>query len=116
MMRFLADENLDNRILRGLLRRNPDLDVVRVQDLDISGANDDDVLAWATGEQRVLLTHDQRTVPLYAYRRMERGESIAGVIVIPDSLAVGEAIDDLLLIIDVTSDTEWVNQVLRLPL
>lgn len=47
---------------------------------------------------------------------MERGESVAGVIIIPDSIAVGEVIDDLLLIIDVTSDAEWVNQMQRLPL
>jgi hypothetical protein len=45
MIRFVADENLDNRILRGLLRRQPDLDVVRVQDLEIAGATDDTVLA-----------------------------------------------------------------------
>ena len=32
-MKFLADENLDNNILRGLLRRKPDLDIVRVQDV-----------------------------------------------------------------------------------
>ena len=32
-MKFLADENLDNNILRGLLRRQPDLDIVRVQDV-----------------------------------------------------------------------------------
>jgi len=27
MIRLLADENLDNTIIRGLLRRNPDIDI-----------------------------------------------------------------------------------------
>jgi hypothetical protein len=36
-MKFLADENFDNRIVRGLLRRQPDLDIIRVQDLEIAG-------------------------------------------------------------------------------
>lgn len=31
-MRFLADENFNNNILRGLLRRKADLDIIRVQD------------------------------------------------------------------------------------
>ena len=40
-MKFLADENFDNRIVRGLLRRLPDLDIVRVQDLEIAGADEE---------------------------------------------------------------------------
>ena len=42
MLRVLIDENLDNRILRGLLRLLPELDAVRVQDkeVDLLGAED----------------------------------------------------------------------------
>ena len=40
MIRLLADENLDNTIIRGLLRRNPDIDIVRVQDIGLSGEDD----------------------------------------------------------------------------
>jgi hypothetical protein len=29
---FAADENFNNNIIRGLLRRKPDLDILRVQD------------------------------------------------------------------------------------
>jgi hypothetical protein len=34
MLRLLADENLNQRILRGLKLRLPDLDHVRAQDVD----------------------------------------------------------------------------------
>jgi len=44
MIKLLADENLDNTIIRGLLRRNPDIDIVRVQDIDLSGKDDPIVL------------------------------------------------------------------------
>ena len=47
MMRFLADEDFDNRILRGLMRRSLDIDIVRIQDTHLSGADDPTVLAWA---------------------------------------------------------------------
>jgi len=30
MLQFAADENFNNDIVRGLLRRKPDLDIVRV--------------------------------------------------------------------------------------
>ena len=114
-MRFVADENFDNRILRGLLLRKPDLDIVRVQDLEIAGTDDDSVLAWADRAERVLLTHDQRTVPQYAYERLQRGETVAGVIVVKDTLSLGSVIEDILLIAEATSADEWVNQVQRLP-
>ena len=63
-MKFLADENFDNRIVRGMIRRQPDLDILRVQDLEIAGADDPTVLGWAAQAGRILLTHDERTVPL----------------------------------------------------
>ena len=62
-MKFLADENFDYRIVRGLLRRRPEFDIVRVQDLEIAGADDPTVLGWAARAGRTLLTHDERTVP-----------------------------------------------------
>jgi hypothetical protein len=40
MLTFLADENFHRAIVRGLLRRKPDLDIVRVQDVGLSGVDD----------------------------------------------------------------------------
>jgi len=37
MLRLLVDENLNNNIFRALLRQKPDLDIVRVQDVNLSG-------------------------------------------------------------------------------
>ena len=62
MLRLLADENFNNNILRGLLRRNPAIDIARVQDVGLSGADDPVVLEWAAREDRVLLSHDVATV------------------------------------------------------
>jgi hypothetical protein len=55
MLRLVADENFNNNIVRGLLRREPDLDIVRVQDVGLSGVDDPTVLEWAAQEGRVLL-------------------------------------------------------------
>jgi hypothetical protein len=33
MLKLLSDENFDNTIVRGLLRRRPDIDRVQVQDV-----------------------------------------------------------------------------------
>ncbi len=76
MIRFAADEDFDNDIVRGLVRRVPAVDVRRVQDMELRGASDPLVLAWAATEQRVLLTHDVTTMCRRAMSRVERGEPI----------------------------------------
>lgn len=74
MLRFLADENFNNDVLRGVLRRNPELDVVRVQDVGLMGVDDPTILEWAANEERVLLTHDVETMTHYAYERVAAGK------------------------------------------
>lgn len=91
-MRFLIDENFDNRILAGLLRRRPKLDAVRVQDAGLIGAEDPVILAWAAAEGRVLLTHDIATIPPFAYERVLAGDAMPGVIEVPFQMPVGDAI------------------------
>ena len=54
MTLFLADEDFNNDIVRGLQRRFADLDLVRVQDIGLRGADDETVLARAASERRVL--------------------------------------------------------------
>ncbi|MBP1468875.1 DUF5615 family PIN-like protein [Candidatus Chloroploca sp. M-50] len=55
MLCLAADEHFNTNIVRGLLRRAPSLDIVRVQDAGLSGGDDPPVLAWAAQEGRGLL-------------------------------------------------------------
>jgi predicted nuclease of predicted toxin-antitoxin system len=70
MLLLVSDENFNNDIVRGLLRRNPVLDIVRVQDVGLRGADDPDILEWAANENRVVLTHDAATMAGFAYDRV----------------------------------------------
>src|SRR3990172_5124193 len=57
MLRLAADENFNGDIVRGILRRNPKLDIVRVQDVGLSGADDPSVLQWAADQGRIVVAH-----------------------------------------------------------
>ncbi len=114
-MRFLADENFDNHIVRGLLRENPDIDLIRVQDTEVWQADDPAVLAWAAGAGRILLTHDIRTMPDYAYERVEAALPMPGVIVIRRQVSIGRAVAELLIVAGASNVDEWANQVNYLP-
>ena len=72
-MRFLTDENFNGAILRGLMRRLPTLDVIRVQDVGLRNTDDPIILEWAANEGRILLTHDVATITMYAYERVNQG-------------------------------------------
>ncbi|MHC5777646.1 DUF5615 family PIN-like protein [Nostoc sp.] len=71
MLRFLADENLNNQIVRGVLRRNSNIDIVRVQDVGLTEIDDATVLEWAAQNGRVVLTHDVATMTNFAYKRLQ---------------------------------------------
>ena len=116
MLRLAVDENFNNDIVRGLLRRRPDLDIVRVQDVSLSGADDPTVLEWAAQEGRVLLTHDVTTITRYAYERVQAGKTMPGVFEVSRRVPIGVAIEDILLIAECSLEGEWEGQVRYLPL
>lgn len=115
-IRFLTDENLNNHIVRGLFLRLPLLDLVRVQDVGLTGADDPVVLAWAAKEERILLTHDVSTITRYAYERIQAGYLMPGVIEIGRDVPIGLAIEDLVLIVECSAPDDWTSQVHYLPL
>jgi predicted nuclease of predicted toxin-antitoxin system len=115
-MKFIADENFEGAIFRGLLRRMPDLDIERVQDVGLLSASDADILEWAYQHGRIVLTHDQKTMPRFAYKRMAGGNPFNGMIVMRHTISVGKAIEDILLITTCSTMSEWVNQIQLLPL
>jgi len=116
MLRLLADENFDNDILRGLLRGNPHLNVVRVQDVRLSGADDPIILEWAANENRILLTHDVTTITNFAYERIRVGKYIPGIFEVNLNVPIKVVIEDVLLLAEGSLEGEWENQVVYLPL
>ena len=116
MLPLLADENFNNDIVRGVTRRNPEVDVVRVQDVGLSGADDPAVLAWAARAGRVVLTHDVATMTRFAFDRVEAGEAMPGLIEVGRAVATRQAIDDIVLLAECSQAGEWEGQVLYLPL
>jgi hypothetical protein len=116
MIPLAADENFNNDIVRGVLRRNPNANIVRIQDVGLSGADDKTVLAWAAAQGRPLLTHDVSTMTKYAYERVRAQQPMPGVFEVPRSAPIGRVIEDLLLIAEYSTPDEWNNQIRYLPL
>ena len=110
-MRLAADENFQFQIVRGLRRWSPWLDVVRVQDAGLTGADDPGGSDLAAREGEVLLTHDIATISPPAYEK-SGGAAHAGVFKIHPSLPIAQVIEDLLLLIEASEEGEWEGKIL----
>jgi hypothetical protein len=116
MLRLATDEDFNNRILRGLLRRRPESDIVRVQDAGLGGRGDAEVLEWAAREGRVLLTHDVTTMKRYVDERVAAGLPMPGLFEVSQQIPIASAIEDILLLVECSLEGEWEGQVRFLPL
>jgi Domain of unknown function (DUF5615) len=116
-MKSLADENFDNNILRGMIRRLPEFDVVRAQDIvEIAGSEDPAVIAWATANRRILLTHDASTMIPALREQLEQFGSCSPILFVPDSLPVSLVIEEILLLDECSVEADWKGGVCYIPL
>jgi hypothetical protein len=116
MIRVLFDEDFDGPIQHGLRRQRPDLDMTRCQDVGLSGLEDPEVLAFAADEQRVVISHDARTMPLFALERVESALQMPGVYIVPRRLSRRDVIEELLILIEDSVPEDWDSVVAFLPI
>lgn len=116
MLWLLTDQNFNGRVLRGLRRRVRNLDLVRAFDAGLARREDADLLEWAAKENRIVVSHDVNTMPAFAYDRIRDGQSMPGVFIIPNSMAIGQAIDELEFAVEAMSAEECRDQVIYFPL
>ena len=108
---FRADNDLNRDIIRGLLRRRPEIDFIHS---DLHRLSDREVLELAAREGRLLVTHDVSTIPpLFASLRTQLESP--GVILIPQTFALNSAIERLLDLWQLTTQEDWRNRLCYLP-
>jgi hypothetical protein len=115
MLRFQADADLNQIIVRAVCRREPSMDFQTAQVAGLSGVADPEVLARAAEEGRVLVTHDFQTMPEH-FAEFIMTQQSAGVLLIPQHLPIASAVEDLLLIWATMEAEEWINLIWYLPL
>jgi hypothetical protein len=114
--RFLADHDLNERIIDGVLRREPALEFARARDVGVSDRPDPEVLAFAAQNGFLIVSHDVNTMSGHAYARLATGEIMPGLLMVQQPQPIGPVIDSLILIWSVSEAEEWQDQVRFLPL
>ncbi len=114
-IRFLADANFNQRIVSGLLLREPEIDLALPQGVIPDKMSDLEVLELGADFGRIIVTHDVRTMPRW-FRHFVKDRACPGIILVPEKMPIRDVIEDLLTIWHVSEAEEWVNQMRRLPL
>ncbi|MDX2241122.1 MAG: DUF5615 family PIN-like protein [Leptolyngbyaceae cyanobacterium bins.302] len=112
---FQADADLNQAIITGVLRQEPTIDFQTANVSNLSGLSDLEVLTVAAEANRVLVSHDQRTMPRH-FAEFVVTYTSSGVIIVLQSLPVGEVIENLIKIWKTTDSEEWINRIAYLPL
>lgn len=114
-VRFQADADLNQNIVRAVRRRDPAIDFQTAHDARLYGMDDDVVLAQAAEAGRLLVSHDYRTMPTH-FATFVTTRTSAGVLLVSQALPVAEVVEDLLLIWEASEAEEWINRFDTLPL
>jgi predicted nuclease of predicted toxin-antitoxin system len=115
VLRLLVDHDFNQRILRGVQSR-AEVDVVLARAVNLQDKPDAVLLAWAAAEDRIVLSHDLETMPSFAVVRVRNGETMPGLILIPQDLRIGKAIEELTMIAVCSDQSEWRNTINYVPL
>ena len=116
MIELLVDQNFDGDIVDGLTRRDATLDMIHVRDVGLAAAPDEAILEWASTHGMVLLTHDRKTIPPFAYARVAAGLPMPGVFLVSNNMPIGQAIDELRIAVHCLSADECKNLVRYFPM
>ncbi len=121
-LKLLLDENLrHDSIWSAIVNRNAisgsSLDIVRVGDegMPALSTEDDALLAWAAANDRILVSLDEKSLPVEMKRRRETAQRSPGVILLRKDLTAAQIVDLLELVIHATEPEEWADTCRWLP-
>ena len=116
MIRFLADASLHHAIVSGSVRKEPAIDFLSAHAAGLEGLPDSDVLAIAAKTDRILVTHDFKTMPKHFGEFLAAGGSSPGVFLVKQRTPLVQVIEELVLVWTASDPEDWANRILEMPL
>jgi predicted nuclease of predicted toxin-antitoxin system len=113
-VRFQADADLKQAIVTGVVRQQPTIDFQSAHAADLEGKSDQEVLTIAAQSNRILVTHDRKTMPA-EFGKFIVTQTSSGVLILSQKLPMIDAIETLILIWEASTLEEWVNQIMSVP-
>lgn len=120
-VKYLLDADLPAALYRGLKRRRRELDVIRVQHVGLTNADDPAVLSFAAESERILISRDKASMRGFAAQRIAAGERMPGLLVVRPGFGthlgggLRLVLDELVLIAECSDAEEWNGLIQFIP-
>jgi hypothetical protein len=114
--RFLADQDLNDAIVSGVVRLEPSIEFVRLRDCGLEELPDEQVLRYAVRERWIVVSHDVSSMTAAASGLLAANEPMQGLLLVHQSHPVAPTIDSLVLIWSASEAEEWIGLIEYLPI
>ena len=114
-VRFQADNDLRESIRIGVIRREPAIDFRSARVAGLDRAGDPDVLRLAADGGRVLVSHDENSMPFHFRQFVAAGNESPGLLMAPQDAPIGLVIESIVLIWVASESHEWKNRCVWIP-
>lgn len=110
-IRYLIDENMEPLYKAQLLVKNPGIVVYAVGDPGVppKGTLDPEILWWCEENGFLLVTNNRRSMPTHLSDHLAQSRHIPGIITLHYEMAIGDTIDELLLIAEAGDPSEYID-------
>ena len=114
-IRFQADADLNFDIVKAVRRREPAIDFASATDSQLRGVKDPELLEAAAVANRVLVSHDRRTMLNHFRSRLADGKSSPGLLVVSQNAPIALVVESIVVLWSVSDPAELRDQARHLP-
>lgn len=117
-IRYLLDENLDPLYKTQLLLREPELIVYAPGDPGTvpKGTLDSEILCWCEENNFILVTNNRKSMPIHLREHFAEDRHIPGIITLNEGMSIGDTIEELILIAELSEGYEYQDRIVYLPI
>lgn len=114
-IRFQADSDLKFSIVRAVRLQEPAIDFASAADSNLRGIKDPALLELAASANRVLVSHDRRTMLHHFRNRLAAGHHSPGLVIVPKHAPIGLVVESIVYLWSISEPAELRDQARHLP-
>ena len=114
-IRFQADADLNFDIVRAVRQQEPAVDFASAGDAELRGVSDPEILERAATANRVLVSHDRRTMLSHFRNYLTAGKSSPGLLIVSQDAPVRLVVESIIVLWSVSDYDELRDQAYHLP-
>src|SRR5258708_31359759 len=97
-LRFQADNDLKFAIVKAVRRREPAIDFATAREAGLERVGDPELLDCAARDNRVLVSHDRRTMLPHFRNRLAAGQPSPGLLIVSQGTPIGPIVEGSVLL------------------